>query len=357
MPAGILPVELLEEIFTKLPVKSLISLTIICKSWLALISSQSFAKTHLSRYHLNPDTHLLLLHRPGLRTVTISTLNFSIPVTSRIKVPVSHQAHTKSQGLMFKLAGSINGLVCLSRPIFKPTEVVIWNPATHRFREIMVPQLNLRNYTTYVAFGYDCVRDDYKIVCASNISEMSYRFRMYSCNDDSWKELKHGFDFQLGFPTSCEVVKGNPFWIGLDGDMKEILLYVDVECEVIRVYSGPDYVNDETTYTSIMALEDKAAQIVYSLSAETNYLIKVYALEESSGVWTLMYSTESMGLQMGLQVPVLFSCYRNGKFVMEGKHEGMEMIKEEAANEAGQETALAANDRNTSDSMMVERIE
>ncbi|KAK1365110.1 hypothetical protein POM88_040671 [Heracleum sosnowskyi] len=145
---------------------------------------------------------------------------------------------------------------------------------------------------------------------------MLYRFRMYSCNDDSWKELEHGFDFHLGFPSSCVVVKGNPFWIGLDGDMKEILLCVDVESEVIRVFSGPDYVETETTYTSILALEDKAAQIVYSLGTDPNNFINVYALEESSGVWTLIYNIESMGLQM----PILFNCYRNGKFVMKGKH-------------------------------------
>lgn len=80
---------------------------------------------------------------------------------------------------MCKLAGSINGLVCLSRPISSPTEVVIWNPATHKFREIMVPRLNLRCSRNYVAFGYDCVRDDYKIVCV-------YIFR---AKDDYWKTL------------------------------------------------------------------------------------------------------------------------------------------------------------------------
>lgn len=412
MSAGILPVELLEEIFSRLEVKSLISLTIICKSWLALISSQSFAKAHLSRYHLNPDTHLLLLHLVGQRTITVSTLNFPVPVTSRIKIPASDRARNESQDLMCKLVGSINGLVCLSRPISSPTDVVIWNPATHKFREIMVPRLNLscsgkyvafgydcvRDDYKYVAFGYDCARDDYKIVCVysfgdkDDYSKTLHRFRMYSCNDNSWKEVEHGLDFHLGYPTSGVVVKGNPFWMGLDGDMKPIFLCVDVENEAIRVFSGPDYVDNETTlttYTSIMALEDKAAQIVYSLGTELNYLIDVYVLEESSGVWSLMYSIEPLGLQMR----TLFYCYRNGKFVMKGKHcrlltydtecaeindlgiaegvnafnhrtinhieslvsiEGMERVSEEPAQEVGQETAI---DRNASDAMMVERIE
>lgn len=204
--------------------------------------------------------------------------------------------------------------------------------------------------------------------------------------------MEHGFYFHLEFPVSGVVVKGNPFWMGLDGDMKPIFLCVDVKNEQIRVFSGPNYVDNETTYTSIMALEDKAAQIVYySLGAELNVLIDVYVLEESSGVWSLMYSIEPMGLQMR----TLFYCYRNGKFVMKGRHcrlltydtecaeindlgiaegvivnalnhrtinhieslvsiEGMERVSEEAAREVGQETAI---DRNASDAMMMERIE
>ncbi|KAK1384790.1 hypothetical protein POM88_022525 [Heracleum sosnowskyi] len=87
---GVLPVDLLEEIFTRLPVKSLITLTIICKSWLALITSQSFAKIHLSRYYLNPNTHLLLLHMPCRETIAIAKLNFlEIPRIVVSPIPIS----------------------------------------------------------------------------------------------------------------------------------------------------------------------------------------------------------------------------------------------------------------------------
>ncbi|KAK1384793.1 hypothetical protein POM88_022528 [Heracleum sosnowskyi] len=155
---GVLPVDLLEEIFTRLPVKSLITLTIICKSWLALITSQSFAKTHLSRYHLNPNTHLLLLHRPCRETIAIAKLNFlEIPriVVSPILIsetlpaealsnsltPIccarNVQAYQETKNSLLRLVGSINGLVCFSRPTLRPTNVVIWNPTTHEFRDVV----------------------------------------------------------------------------------------------------------------------------------------------------------------------------------------------------------------------------
>ncbi|KAK1384797.1 hypothetical protein POM88_022532 [Heracleum sosnowskyi] len=417
---GVLPVDLLEEIFTRLPVKSLITLTIICKSWLALITSQSFAKTHLSRYHLNPNTHMLLLHRPCRETIAIAKLNFlEIPRIVVSPIPISEtppaealsnsltpiccarnvQAYQESKNSLLRLVGSINGLVCFSRPTLRPTNVVIWNPATHKFRDVVVSHLNLRNpLRIYVAFGYDCVGDDYKVVCIyrfriMNRPEMSFRFRMYSCKDDSWKELEPGFDFNLGFLKGCVTVKGNPFWAGVYNE-DDIWLTVDVRTEVIRVFSGPEYVKSAVTTTSIVALGDNAAQIVYSHGTELGDMIRVYALEENSGTWTLMYAIESMGLQM----PVHLECYKDGRFVTKDRYgklftydlaseaikdlgigegmeahymtinyieslvaiAGMERVREGAAQEAGQagqETGLSANDRDALDDMVLERIE
>lgn len=411
--------DLLEEIFTKLPVKSLISLTIICKSWLALISSQSFSKTHLSRYHLNPNSHLLLLHRPCRETIAICKLNLlEIPRIVVSPIPISetppaeavsasvtliccarnvNQVHQESKNSLLRLVGLINGLVCFSRPTLRPTNVVIWNPATRRFRDIVVSHLNLSNpLRIYVAFGYDCVGDDYKVVCIyrfgfMNRPEMLFRFRMYSCKDDSWKELELGFDFNLGFIKGCVTVKGNPFWLGIYKEEKKWLT-LDVRTEVIRVFSGPEYVTNEATTTSIVALGDNAAQIVYSPGTESSDMIHVFALDENSGTWTLMYAIESMGLQM----PVHVECYKDGKFVTKDRHgnlftydlaseeikdlgigegmeahymavnyieslvaiEGMERVREAAAQEAGQagqETGVAANNRDALDDMVLER--
>lgn len=408
MSTGILPVNLLEEIFSRLPVKSLISLTIICKSWCGLISSQSFAKIHLSQYHLNPSSHLLLLHRPCRDRITISTLNFlDIPTIFVIPIPISEappaetpstsvapiccarnvQARQESKSCLLRLVGSVNGLVCFSRPTLRPTNVVIWNPATYRFKDIMVSHLNLSNpLRIYVAFGFNSVDDDYKVVCiyrfrSGKNPEMSFRFRMYSCKDDSWKELEPGFDFNLGFITGCVTVKGNPFWMGFYKE-KEVWLTVNVQTEVIRMFSGPENVKNAATSVSIMALDDNAAQIVYSPGTESSDMIHVYALEDNSGTWTLMYAIESMGLQM----PVHLQCYKDGRFVMKDRHsklftydlvsevikdlgvgeemeahymatnyieslvaiEGMERVREEAAQgarQAGQENGLSSNDR------------
>ncbi|MCI53759.1 F-box/kelch-repeat protein, partial [Trifolium medium] len=48
-PLPTLSLDLIEEILCRLPVKLLVQLRCVCKSWNALISDPKFAKKHLSR--------------------------------------------------------------------------------------------------------------------------------------------------------------------------------------------------------------------------------------------------------------------------------------------------------------------
>nr|XP_016475644.1 PREDICTED: F-box/kelch-repeat protein At3g06240-like [Nicotiana tabacum] len=61
----ILPPELITEILLKLPVKSLLQFRRVSKSWLSLVFSPEFVKTHLSICTNNKDnTHHRLMLTP-----------------------------------------------------------------------------------------------------------------------------------------------------------------------------------------------------------------------------------------------------------------------------------------------------
>ncbi|KAL2536654.1 F-box/kelch-repeat protein [Forsythia ovata] len=76
IPLPILLQELIFDIISRLPVKSLVQFRCICKSWLSLIFSHEFAKTHLISSEKNrgePDS--LAFGRCTKHGVTLNSCN------------------------------------------------------------------------------------------------------------------------------------------------------------------------------------------------------------------------------------------------------------------------------------------
>ena len=75
--------------------------------------------------------------------------------------------HEDDFGIEILGFASVNGTLCLYQGNYDNTKIVLWNPATTEFK--VVPssfQLydNIELETRPLAFGYDCVRYDYKLI-------------------------------------------------------------------------------------------------------------------------------------------------------------------------------------------------
>ncbi|KAI5312571.1 hypothetical protein L3X38_041744 [Prunus dulcis] len=57
------PREIIHEILFRLPVKSVINCTSVCKSWRSMIMNKSFIRSYLSPINNLNDSHLFLIHR------------------------------------------------------------------------------------------------------------------------------------------------------------------------------------------------------------------------------------------------------------------------------------------------------
>ncbi|KAK3031225.1 hypothetical protein RJ639_036880 [Escallonia herrerae] len=196
-----LPTEIFINILTRLPVKTLIQFTAICKSWCSIINDPHFITTHLKRFTLNRDCQLV--HLPsvssGERSCSVLSVN-SFDQLADYKIPFNPEFDT------FRIAGSVNGLLCLTDYRFQyyGKNLYLWNPSVHKFR-IVRDSCFARKPDTFVVlgFGFDSRTNDYKVVRVFYDFNLYFSggkvpdVEVYSINTGVWRKIGGGW---IDFP-------------------------------------------------------------------------------------------------------------------------------------------------------------
>ncbi|KAL7085701.1 hypothetical protein ACP275_14G295000 [Erythranthe tilingii] len=238
------PEEIIEEILTNLPVKSLIRFKCVSKQWCSIISSKSFIQEHLKKSMQFNRQHLIYSSfdtKPNdrnyggfdhthqrLRSCSLNSfLDEPKKGCSKITTLDNHPGNpdlfsqnTKScnicpYSVCIRIIGSCNGLVLVT---FNFKDIFLWNLSTRKFKSIPTtyfPKKSLYHKFQY-GFGYDDSTDDYKIVCTSFCAE-PYQTKIYSLKTDSWKRIEN-FDkgSPLGIGSEGIFVKGKFYWETMD---------------------------------------------------------------------------------------------------------------------------------------------
>uniref|UniRef100_A0A5B7BNK8 F-box domain-containing protein n=1 Tax=Davidia involucrata TaxID=16924 RepID=A0A5B7BNK8_DAVIN len=166
-----LPREVLVDIISRLPVKSLLRFRCVSKSWCSLIESPNFIATHLNQSIINNNnnnnnTHLLIRHF----SVNTRKEHYSLRLdTETLDECVELKCPFKTRsGNFFRVVGSCNGLICLSDDHFGYTySLIIWNPVTRRSVTLPKPGICFDvcgPYMGALGFGFDPQTNDYKVV-------------------------------------------------------------------------------------------------------------------------------------------------------------------------------------------------
>ncbi|MED6214062.1 hypothetical protein PIB30_099352 [Stylosanthes scabra] len=164
----ILPVDLIQRIFLKLPAKQLGRLRRVSRLWHSLISDPHFAQSHLNLQSATPSPSCLFVkastkaffgHLDPLNNV--SSASASAPVTE-VPLPFKTKKHSE-----FRLMGCCIGFFLLNR---ETHFLVIWNPLTGSSKRIsyfhIVSRSNRDDFmfpadAILYGFGYDDSQDDY----------------------------------------------------------------------------------------------------------------------------------------------------------------------------------------------------
>nr|ABD33117.1 Cyclin-like F-box; F-box protein interaction domain [Medicago truncatula] len=188
------PDELIVEIISHLPVKTLIRFRCLNKSFNTLISDPNFVKIHLKKSERNQHLAVFSYRNPynktnHLLTFPVSSLHGNSSITIHYD-PCYQLNHGDGSWVV---VGSCNGLLCLLDRKASPARqrLCLWNPATRTKSEFVLPQTS---YSTFF-LGYYYLTETYKVVAFRVMLDMDNgnargTGKVLSIGNSSWRDIQ-----------------------------------------------------------------------------------------------------------------------------------------------------------------------
>ncbi|CAL9013462.1 unnamed protein product [Prunus brigantina] len=278
--------DVLVEILSRLPSKSLLRLQCVCKSWRALISDSHFVMKHLihaeATCSINNSLTLFLSSTRLYSIVSIGLDKDHVHVANReldlpVKIP---------DILITRIVGSCNGLICLQ---VNCTNIVIWNPCTGHSKLLPKPYYLLSGFL-FFGFGYDSTTDDYKVIRGSRTAlSKETLVEVFSLRTNSWwrrSNKDHGYVCLNG--KGC-FFNGALYWVELQwaGGPRPIgsrILSFDLAEEKFQETVSLPYLGKEENYVFAGIGVSRNSLFVYSDPMGSDlriWVMKEYRVRES----------------------------------------------------------------------------
>ncbi|PON44946.1 F-box domain containing protein [Trema orientale] len=302
-----LPEEVFVEIFSWLPLESLMQFKCVSKSWYALINYLVKNPTFVNKQIYNIDKKnlspkCLVFCCPGTaywRHPELESLRQGLFETITICHDGTESGNVNSAKEVFRLPtlpselclthalmSHCNGIICLA---FHQT-VILCNPAINEWRTLPEPCLTHKNagfWVRGVGFGYDSRANDYKIVrFGHDMLCRGTRAEVYSMRRDSWSEIQIQFEFdRLGFKCSPSVGKEvfcrGVFYWSIRSSTRSIISF-DVFDEVFRSIPLPDNLRvvRENHFTKLAVWNESIALFFYKQEKAVTNFIEVWVMDD-----------------------------------------------------------------------------
>lgn len=247
-----LPDELVIEILSRLPVKTIVQSTCVCKRWYSIIKSPALVSAQLSHSISNPSNHYILASTSSpsvsrkVPTLYLISDDKSLSHRGNFKLPFETRFQT-----VF-IVGSCHGLVCLIDGDYDEPcglyghDIYLINPSIQKYRKLSAElscHANLFDEVrgnTMTGFGYSARQNDYKVVRIVNASGTDpwNKAEVYSLKRGYWKSVDGPDDFiPLWAKGVC--VEGCLYWLPFEFIEPFDLICFDLDEEVFRTIPSP----------------------------------------------------------------------------------------------------------------------
>ncbi|KAL6318168.1 hypothetical protein AAG906_035673 [Vitis piasezkii] len=216
-----LPNEIILEILSLLPVKSLMRFKCVCKSWRSMISDPKSGKL---------DNLRLILHSPYLR---IKSCSLPSLFYEPFGYSINHDYPGRDLGVINEIVGCYNGLVCISIRDMEKDTIFVWNPSIKESKRLPSKPFEQLFYLVSYAFGYDSITDDYKVVrlvCCSIDDSYEYHVEVFSLRSNAWRKIR-SFPYFLFTDEAGKHGQNNDHWF---------IASLDLATESYQVVPQPD---------------------------------------------------------------------------------------------------------------------
>ncbi|XP_062153478.1 F-box/kelch-repeat protein At3g06240-like [Alnus glutinosa] len=341
-----LPNEVIVEILSRLPVKSLVKFICVSKTWYSLISSPHFIATHLNRAISNPQypPYLLLGHYddelekarftlhssddPFPRKHIYKQVNYSFAALNQLlyylrdeverKVGffecasdfIEFRCPPKSSSRFFSIVGSSNGLLCLADDVSgcNSCEYVLWNPSIQKAIRLPIPNIRFESIRS-LGFGYDPATDDYKLVRLAYLEgKTRIRFNtvpplveIYTLRTGAWRSVASpGPPYVIGERSFSALVNGAVHWLAhtplCQDAFRNVIVSFNVGDEAFGEMAVPESLQGYLLNMAVTVLNGSLALVPCNRRSgdecQSVWVMKEYGVAES---WTKLFDIEIDG--------------------------------------------------------------
>lgn len=341
-----MPEEMVVQILSRLPPKSLMRFRCVHKSWYNFINDPNFVDVHLSksidnRFSSKTSTCVLfkrcVLNNEAnhilLSLVDLSNDNDDVQIQSNsIRDLNLNNVPPLSVGLRhdcLDIAGHCHGIICLTD---FSENVFLCNPALKQLKLLpksclRLPQpppktLNrLQSTGVAVGFGYDSRARVYKVVRIVMHFEgfwilfFPHMAEVYTMSSNSWREIKTDIPSTVVWSSSSSQIyfKGVYYWFALELDKetldenKKVMLSFDMDDELFFHTPVPDSLQDsEENYGSLGVWNESIALFSYHVESGVSKFIDIWVMDGfcgTKGCWTKHLTIEPIA---GIGMPLTF---------------------------------------------------
>ncbi|KAK6130395.1 hypothetical protein DH2020_035805 [Rehmannia glutinosa] len=279
-----LPSDIIFNILTKLPVKSLCRFKVVCREWNVLISSQDFVKEHLCHAKDMKNLAFQKFMYLGVRFSISKVFSRVFDFSTLNKVPLALPFGDKHVNA--EILASCDGLVLLykGRRIY-----VLWNPSTGAQREFSGLHMNIlvRSCCRLYGIAYDASINVYKVIAAARISNTreSTVITVYNCRTGTCTYSK-GFPYWMYRSQQGVMVNEVPHWLVSHREgVGCAIVYYDFASETFKEVPKPEWA-ENVSEVDLRAHNGMLCLIHFKRGCADIWVMENYGQLES---WTKLY--------------------------------------------------------------------